>query len=129
MFTSIRYRRLKGEPVSVGRSSLDYRNEPGIYQYSNFRLLLVSVLAAFIGILAGFVAYLLYTLIAILSNLIFFQQWGTTIPSFANHTLGPWVLIVPAIGGWIVALMIKYGTPKISGHGIPEAMEAVLTQR
>jgi H+/Cl- antiporter ClcA len=113
--------------MSVGRSSLDYRNEPGIYQSSNFRLLYVSILSAFIGILSGIVAYLLFTLIAILTNLIFFQQWGTTLPDLANHTLGPWILIVPAIGGWIVAFMIKYGTPKISGHGIPEAMEAVLT--
>src|SRR5215213_3980568 len=115
--------------MSVGRSTLDYRHEPGIYQSSNFRLIFVSILAALIGVLAGFVAYALYTLIAILSNLIFYQQWGTTIPSFSDHTLGAWVLIVPAIGGFIVALMIRYGTPKISGHGIPEAMEAVLTQR
>lgn len=115
--------------MSVGRSTLDYRAEPGIYQSSNFRLFYVSMLAALIGILGGIVAYALYLLIAILSNLIFFQRWGMEIPSFAEHTLGAWILIVPAIGGVIIGLMIRYGTSKISGHGIPEAMEAVLTQR
>jgi H+/Cl- antiporter ClcA len=115
--------------MSVGRITLDYRTEPGIYQSSNFRLFYVSLLAALIGILAGFVAYALYVLIAVLSNLVFFQRWGLEIPSFADHTLGAWILIVPAIGGVIIGFMIRYGTPKISGHGIPEAMEAVLTQR
>ncbi len=36
---------------------------------------------------------------------------------------------VPAAGGIVVGLMAKYGTSKIKGHGIPEAMEAVLTNR
>ena len=115
--------------MSVGRSTLDYRTEPGIHQSSNFRLLFVSALAALIGVLAGLLAYALYVLIALLSNLIYYQRIGLEIPSFAEHTLGAWVLIVPAIGGLIIGLMIRYGTPKISGHGIPEAMEAVLTQR
>jgi H+/Cl- antiporter ClcA len=115
--------------MSVGRSTLDYRAEPGIIPSSNFRLFFVSVLAAIIGVLAGVLAYLLYELIAIISNFVFFQRWGTTLPSLADNTLGAWILIVPAIGGLIVGLMIRYGTPKISGHGIPEAMEAVLTQR
>ncbi|MCC6455215.1 MAG: chloride channel protein [Caldilineaceae bacterium] len=115
--------------MSVGRRTLDYRTEPGIYPSSNFRLLFVSLLAALIGILAGLLAYALYVLIAVLSNLIFYQRVGLEIPSLAEHTLGAWILIVPAIGGLLIGLMIRYGTPKISGHGIPEAMEAVLTQR
>src|SRR5208337_5184489 len=43
--------------------------------------------------------------------------------------LGAWVILVPVIGGLIVGFMAKYGTSKIKGHGIPEAMEAVLTNR
>jgi H+/Cl- antiporter ClcA len=39
------------------------------------------------------------------------------------------VIVVPVIGGLIVGIMAKYGSPKIKGHGIPEAMEAVLVNR
>jgi H+/Cl- antiporter ClcA len=37
--------------------------------------------------------------------------------------------LVPVIGGLIVGVMAKYGSSKIKGHGIPEAMEAVLVNR
>src|SRR5207245_1427447 len=45
-----------------------------------------------------------------------------------NH-LGPWVVVTPVVGGIIIGFMAKYGTEKIKGHGIPEAMEAVLVNR
>src|SRR5207248_1982105 len=45
------------------------------------------------------------------------------------NSLGPWVIVTPVIGGVIVGLMAKYGSPRIRGHGIPEAMEAVLANR
>jgi H+/Cl- antiporter ClcA len=46
-----------------------------------------------------------------------------------QHHLGAWVILVPVVGGLVVGVMAKYGTSKIKGHGIPEAMEAVLTNR
>lgn len=113
----------------VSRESVDYRSGPGLYPDGNFRMLLVSLLAACIGVLAGFVAYGLYSLIALLSNLVFFQRFSLEMPSLQGHTLGLWVLIVPALGGLIVGWMARYGSPKIRGHGIPEAMEAVLTNQ
>ena len=93
------------------------------------RLLHLCLLAAVIGVVAGFVAYLLVSLIGLISNLVFFQRIGFDIPDLQGHTLGPLVIIVPVIGGLIIGLMGKYGTPKIRGHGIPEAMEAVLVNR
>ncbi len=48
---------------------------------------------------------------------------------WARIILEPWVILVPVIGGLIVGVMAKYGSSKIKGHGIPEAMEAVLTNR
>ncbi|HEX6982232.1 MAG TPA: chloride channel protein [Balneolaceae bacterium] len=95
----------------------------------NFRIFFVSGLAAVIGLVSGFIAYLLYLLIGFLGNLIFFQEISTALPEMQYHTLGWLVIIIPAIGGLIVAVMAKYGTPKIKGHGIPEAMEAVLTNK
>jgi H+/Cl- antiporter ClcA len=96
---------------------------------SSGRLLHLCVLAAIIGVVAGFAAYLLVSLIGLISNLVFFQRVGFEIPDLQQHTLGPLVIVVPVIGGLIIGLMAKYGTSKIRGHGIPEAMEAVLVNR
>ncbi len=104
-------------------TSSDPASEPG------FRLGLISFLSAGIGIVAGVIAYLLYDLIALISNVVFYHRVSLQFTGLRNHILGPWVVIVPAIGGLIVGLMAKYGSRKIRGHGIPEAMEAVLTNR
>jgi H+/Cl- antiporter ClcA/CBS domain-containing protein len=101
--------------------------DPGSEQ--GFRLGLISFLSAGIGLLAGVIAYLLYDLIALISNIVFYHHVSLQFTGLRNHVLGPWVIIVPAIGGLIVGLMAKYGSRKIRGHGIPEAMEAVLTNR
>jgi chloride channel protein, CIC family len=100
-----------------------------VAQPAQFRIVLVSFLAAAIGLVAGVVAYALYKLIGLLTNVFFFHRWSTTFTSVGSHHLGAWVILVPVIGGLVVGVMAKYGTPKIKGHGIPEAMEAVLTNR
>jgi len=100
-----------------------------IEQPAQFRIVLVSFLAAGIGLIAGLVAYVLYKLIGLFTNLFFLHEWSTTFRSVGSHHLGAWVILVPVIGGLIVGVMAKYGSSKIKGHGIPEAMEAVLTNR
>src|SRR5215475_6898646 len=94
-----------------------------------FRIVLISFLAAGVGLLAGIVAYVLYKLIGLFTNLAFFHEFSTTFRSVGGHHLGWWVILVPVAGGLIVGVMAKYGTSKIKGHGIPEAMEAVLINR
>jgi len=96
---------------------------------AQFRIVLMSFLAAGIGLLAGLVAYILYKLIGLFTNLFFFHEWSTTFRSVGGHHLGVWVIGIPVIGGLIVGVMAKYGSSKIKGHGIPEAMEAVLVNR
>src|SRR5205814_7355933 len=91
-----------------------------------FRLGLLSTLAAFIGLAAGVVAYLLYNLIALFTNLVFYHRWSFAFVSARNHHLGGWVILMPVLGGVAVGIMARYGSDKIRGHGIPEAMEAVL---
>ncbi len=100
-----------------------------VSQPAQFRIVLVSFLAAAIGLVAGLVAYALYKLIGLFTNLFFFHEWSTTFRSVGSHHLGAWVILVPVAGGLIVGVMAKYGSSKIKGHGIPEAMEAVLTNR
>jgi chloride channel protein, CIC family len=102
---------------------------PALSEPAQFRIVLMSFLAAAVGLVAGLVAYILYKLIGLFTNLFFFHEWSTTFRSVGGHHLGWWVILVPVVGGLIVGLMAKYGSSKIKGHGIPEAMEAVLVNR
>jgi H+/Cl- antiporter ClcA/CBS domain-containing protein len=90
-----------------------------------FRLGFVTVLAGVIGVLAGIVAFLIYHLIGLLTNLFFYRRVSFEFVTPPNSGLPIWVPLIPAFGGLMVGLMAKYGTPRIRGHGIPEAMEAV----
>jgi H+/Cl- antiporter ClcA len=92
----------------------------------NARLLRITAMAAFIGALSTLAAYVLLDLIRFFTNLFFFQTLSVADRSPAGHTLGAWVIAVPVIGGLIVGMMARYGSDKIRGHGIPEAIEAIL---
>jgi chloride channel protein, CIC family len=103
--------------------------QPDPQQSAVYRLELMSLLAALIGVLAGFIAYILYDLIGLFTNLAYYHEWSFHFRSPENTHLGPWIIVTPVIGGMIIGFMAKYGSEKIKGHGIPEAMEAVLTSR
>ena len=94
-----------------------------------FRLGWISLLAALVGALAGLIAFLLYDLIALFTNLVFYHQWSLQFRSPEHTAIGPWIVAMPVIGGLVSGLMAKYGSRKIRGHGIPEAIEAVLSSR
>ncbi len=96
---------------------------------AQFRMVLVSFLAAAIGLIAGGIAFLLYRLIGLLTNISFYGRFVADFTSARHNHLGLWVIPIPVIGGLIVGVMAKYGSSKIRGHGIPEAMEAVLFNR
>jgi CIC family chloride channel protein len=96
---------------------------------AQFRLVMISFLAAGIGLLAGGIAFLLYKLIGLFTNIAFYGQASAVFRSPRYNHLGLWVILIPVIGGLIVGVMAKYGSSKIKGHGIPEAMEAVLVNR
>jgi H+/Cl- antiporter ClcA/CBS domain-containing protein len=90
------------------------------------RLLRVAAIAAVVGALSTGTAYLLLHLIRIFTNLFFFQKLSDAFHSPAENTLGLWVIIVPVIGGLIIGFIARYGSEQIRGHGIPEAIEAIL---
>jgi CIC family chloride channel protein len=102
---------------------------PEPQQSAGFRLGLMCLLAALIGVLAGIVAYALYDLIGLFTNLVYYHEWSFHFRSPEGTRIGPWIILMPVIGGIIIGFMAKYGSSKIKGHGIPEAMEAVLTSR
>src|SRR6266568_7917581 len=88
------------------------------------RLITLSVMAALVGVISAFVALALVRLIGLFTNLAYFHRFDTSFASPAGNTLGLWAVGVPVVGGLIVGLMARYGSEKIRGHGIPEAMEA-----
>ena len=93
------------------------------------RILAVSGIAIAIGLVAALVAQALGRLIGLVTNLAFYGRLSSDFVSPADHSLGGFVLVVPVLGGVIVGLMARYGSTAIRGHGIPEAMEQVLTNR
>ncbi|HTP13132.1 MAG TPA: chloride channel protein, partial [Bacteroidota bacterium] len=90
------------------------------------RVITLSLMAILIGAVSAVVAYALVWLIAVISNLSFYQKFSPLFQSPLNHHLGYLVIVVPAVGGLIVGIMARYGSDKIRGHGIPEALESIL---
>jgi CIC family chloride channel protein len=90
------------------------------------RVLWVSLLAVVIGILSSYVALGLLKLIGLFTNLFYYQRWSTALVSPAHHHLGYWAVLVPIAGAFIIGLIARYGSERIRGHGIPEAIEAIL---
>ena len=90
------------------------------------RVISLSLLATAIGVLSAFVALALLRLIGLFTNLFFFQRWDTALVSPVDNTLGPFVVLVPVVGALIIGFMARYGSERIRGHGIPEAIEAIL---
>ncbi|HTH47666.1 MAG TPA: chloride channel protein [Candidatus Limnocylindria bacterium] len=93
------------------------------------RVLLLSAMAAVLGAVSSLLAYALIWLIAAVTNLAFYQRFSAlpAVPQ-GNH-LGYWVVAVPVVGALVIGLMARFGSEKIRGHGIPEALEAILLGR
>ncbi|MGI8661833.1 MAG: chloride channel protein [Acidimicrobiales bacterium] len=92
------------------------------------RLLLLTVLAAGVGLVAGGAAWVLLKLIGLITNLALFHRLGWKAPPFTQLHRSPWVVVAAVVGGLLVSLLAKW-SPVIRGHGIPEAMEAILTKQ
>jgi H+/Cl- antiporter ClcA len=90
------------------------------------RLIPISVLAIAIGVLSAYVALALLWLIGLFTNLFFYQRWSTEAVSPAGNHLGLWEVLVPVVGALIIGVMARYGSERIRGHGIPEAIESIL---
>jgi len=92
------------------------------------RVLVVAALAIPIGALAAGVAWLLLRLIGLITNVVFYSRVATSLVAPDAHHHNP-VLIVaaPVVGGLVIGLLARYGSEKIRGHGMPEALEAILT--
>ncbi len=120
----------KGIPVSVSfDTTLHRENMAPKKRYDKKRLLRLSVLAVLVAALISGIAKLLVDLINLITNLSFYGRFSIQDVAPAGHHYGAWVVVVPVVGGVIVGLMALYGSRAIRGHGIPEAMEQILTNQ
>jgi H+/Cl- antiporter ClcA/predicted transcriptional regulator len=90
------------------------------------RLIPIALMAIVVGVVSSFVAFALLRLIGLFTNLFFFQRWDTALVSPAGNHLGIWAMFVPVLGAIVIGLMARYGSERIRGHGIPEAIESIL---
>jgi chloride channel protein, CIC family len=90
------------------------------------RVIPISLLAVGIGLVSTFVAWGLLRLIAFFTNAFYYGRMSTVLVSPAGNHLGWFAVLVPVAGGLVIGLMARYGSERIRGHGIPEALESIL---
>jgi H+/Cl- antiporter ClcA/CBS domain-containing protein len=89
-------------------------------------MVLLSVMALAIGSGSAVAASALLELIALVSNLAWLGRFSLVHTRISAVASGPMVVVIPVAGSLIIGLMARFGSEKIRGHGIPEAIEAIL---
>src|SRR5579872_6435310 len=106
------------------------RHGPGALSLGDFtadrRMVMLVPMATLVGAAGAAGAWVLLRLIALVSNLVWLGRLGVSPVDFAQVRPSPWMVLAPALGGLAIGLMARYGSEKIRGHGIPEAIEAIL---
>jgi CIC family chloride channel protein len=109
---------------------LKITGEGGLRDYSlDSRIVYTSALAAVLGAISAVAAWALLEMISLCTNLFYFQHW-----SFIDHDPWQagrhwWLAFMPVIGGLIVGVIARYLSPRVRGHGMPEAVETIVFNR
>jgi CIC family chloride channel protein len=111
-------RNRKTASLSVARKLSDFTTSVSV-----LKLVPLSIV---IGVFGAFIALILLDLIALITNLLYYQRFDFDLVSPRSNTIGWWAVLIPMVGGLIVGFMARYGSERIRGHGIPEAMETIL---
>src|SRR5579884_1060433 len=114
---------------SVG--GVDERSRPGTERrLADFtitpRVLPIVGLALVVGALSAGVALALLDLIGLFTHLVYYGEWNSSLVQPSLRRWGAWTVLIPVVGGLLVGLMARFGSERIRGHGIPEAMETIL---
>ncbi|MDE3188815.1 MAG: chloride channel protein [Acidobacteriota bacterium] len=111
---------MKGTALPSNAHLRDFNADP--------RMLLLSLLGAMLGCAGAVLAWMLLHLIYAATNLFYYQRLSWNFASPAHNTLGWLAVLVPVAGGVVIGVMARFGSDKIRGHGMPEAIEAILMQ-
>jgi len=120
-------RRLPNDSIGGAdlRSDLDSERRLADFTVDRSVLKLVA-LALVVGALSAGVALALIALIGFFTHLAYYGDVGWHLATPSLHRFGAWTVLIPVVGGLIVGLMARFGSERIRGHGIPEAMETIL---
>ena len=118
-------------PVASSEEDLERRTPTaGERQLGDFTMspddLRLIPLALVIGVIASVIALVLLDLIGLITNLLYYGRLDLHLTSPAQNQLGLLSIVIPVAGGLVVGLMARFGSERIRGHGIPEAMETIL---
>src|ERR1700753_4270260 len=112
--------------IDKARGAARHRNKLGDFT-ADRRVLLLMGMAVIVGSTSAATAWILVKLIALVTNLVWFGQLSVkNIPLVQTTRGAAWMVAAPAVGGLVIGLMARFGSEKIRGHGIPEAIEAIL---
>ena len=103
----------------------DFNEELGDFT-TTIRVIPIGITAAVIGFISAYVAWILLRLIGFFTNVFYYGRTGTAMVSPAGNHLGWWAVLIPVAGGIVIGIMARYGSDRIRGHGIPEALESIL---
>ena len=102
----------------------------GLRDFSADRsLVALSSMALVVGTGGAVAAWALSRLINLVTNVAYFGRWSAETVQIGTHPLGYASVLIPVAGCLLVGLMARFGSEKIRGHGIPEAIEAILIGR
>jgi H+/Cl- antiporter ClcA len=122
-----------GGAAQSRRENNSHASQSGIDRLRDFstdrRLLILMAMALVVGTAGAVAAWALSHLIFLATNLAYFGRFSDAPVSIVDNALGPVAALVPVIGCLVVGLMARYGSEKIRGHGIPEAMAPILIGR
>ena len=110
---------------TVPNKKKDRNDELGDFT-TTWQVVPISLLATVIGVICAFVALALLRLIGLFTSLFYFGRWSSAMVSPAGNHLGVYSVFVPITGALIIGVMARYGSERIRGHGIPEAIESIL---
>lgn len=117
-------------PVSINLKTDPQSGSTGSQvRRSKKRIIQITIMAIAIAACISFISYILMKFIFLITNLSFYGRFSFDQIGPAANSLGLWVVFIPVIGGIVVGFMVLYGSKDIRGHGIPEAMEQILTNQ
>jgi chloride channel protein, CIC family len=117
----------------MGAAGLGHAMGAGIRHLGDFttnpRVLFIAAVALLVGTGGVISGVILLKLIRLVTNLAYFGAFSLADLNLGQSPLGVFTVLVPAIGAFLIGLLARYGSEKIRGHGIPEAIEAILLGR
>lgn len=96
---------------------------------TNPRVLYIAAIAVFVALVSVAAGVALLDLIRLFTNIAYFGRFSLATADLSQSPFGLWTVLIPAAGSIVIGFMARYGSEKIRGHGIPEAIEAILLGR